>query len=130
MIKHARLLIVCCVFLVACSKQEIQTDMDNPLIELVYPKDIPALRTIQPFCVKTIVSDNAGLSTLYWEIIDVKSGKVKIQKDLSPSFTRSLVVEEKIILPAELSGEYNYKITASDRMGNISKMTIPFSVNN
>jgi hypothetical protein len=130
MIKHTRLLLVCCIFMVACSKQQIETDMDNPMIELVYPKDIPALRSVQPFCVKTIVSDNAGLSSLYWEILDTKTGKIKLHKDLNPSFVRSFVVEEKIILPSELSGEFNFRITAGDRVGNTSKMTIPFSVNN
>ncbi len=104
--------------------------MDNPLIELVYPKDIPALTSQQPFCVKAIISDNAGLSTLYWEVIDVKSGQLKLKKDLSPSFVRNFVVDEKIILPAELSGEFTYRITVGDRIGNTSKITIPFSVNN
>jgi hypothetical protein len=130
MIKHTRLLLVCCIFLVACSKQQIETDLDNPMIELVYPKDIPALRSVQPLCVKTIVTDNAGVSSLYWEILDVNTGKIKLRKELSPNYVRSFVVEEKITLPAELSGEFNFRITAGDRIGNTSKMTIPFSMNN
>ena len=129
MIILSRLLVVVFLFLVACNKQDLDKDLDNPSIELIYPKDNPDLWASQPLCVKMIVTENIGLSSLTWEIINSKTGKREKSMELYPSFTRLFVVEEKLTL-TELSGEYIYKLTASDREGNTSKLTIPFSVNN
>ena len=122
-------LLVFVLLFVACTKKELPPDAENPSIELIYPKDVPVLTQAQPLCVKMIVTENTGLSSLSWTITNINTGKLEKTVDLQPLFTRSIVVDEKVLLP-ELAGEFVFKLAATDVAGNTSKLTIPFSINN
>lgn len=111
--------------LFSCSKNnEITKDISAPVIRIQYPLDNPVLPKGFPLCIKAVISDDRNLASVTFEVSDGS-----LSKEYIPS-TRYFDVIEKHVVDPTLSGQFTATFKAMDEAGNISSVSIPFSINN
>ena len=116
------------LFLISCSKNAstgLEADITNPLIKVVYPRDIPVLPAGFPLCIKVQVTDNRSLANVWVEITDGHG----YRKDY-PVNGKSIEITEKYIAPAGVTGDLTANFFATDESGNTSTHAVKFVMDN
>ncbi len=121
--------IVCSLY--SCSKTETAAsgDKTKPVLTIIAPVGTQVYQTGDPLCFKGNVIDDLALSSVKLKLF--KSGNMNraVVEYNYPLSGRSLQVEEKTYIPAELNGDCILQFEATDHNNNRAVATYNFSGN-